>query len=108
MRELRDSLLRDLQDLLCSDGVFLYPAYPHPAPFHHEALFSPLDFGYCGIFNVLGLPATTAPMGLSPDEGLPVGIQIVASRYHDALTLAVSVELERVFGGWVPPFEVQC
>ena len=95
-------------EVLGSDGVFLYPVFPHPAPFHNEALLSPLDFAYCGVFNVLGLPATAVPMGLSTDEGLPVGLQVVASQYQDRLSLAVAVELERAFGGWVPPFEVHC
>lgn len=105
LRRMRDSLLRDLEEMLGTDGVFLYPPHPRPAPFHHETLITLFNFGYTGIFNVLGVPVTAVPMGLSPEEKVPVGVQVVASRYCDRLTLAVAVELEKAFGGWVPPKE---
>lgn len=54
------------------------------------------------IFNVLGLPVTQCPLGLS-SEGLPLGFQLVAASYNDRLTLAVARYLEEAFGGWVPP-----
>jgi len=57
------------------------------------------------IFNLLGLPATSVPMGLT-DAGLPTGVQVVASPGRDHACIAVACELERVFGGWVPPWEV--
>ena len=106
LRQLRDALRDEMEDCLGEDGVFLYPTHPLPAPFHHQALLLTLNFAYTAIFNVLGLPATAIPMGLAPREGVPVGIQAVAGRYHDRLTLAVALELEKAFGGWVPPFPV--
>ncbi|KQK78985.1 fatty-acid amide hydrolase 2-like protein [Amazona aestiva] len=57
------------------------------------------------IFNVLGLPVTQCPLGLS-SEGLPLGIQLVAAPYNDHLTLAVARYLEEAFGGWVLPGKV--
>jgi fatty acid amide hydrolase 2 len=53
-------------------------------------------------FNLLGLPATEIPLGLN-QRGLPLGVQAAAARGHDHLSVAVAVELERAFGGWVPP-----
>jgi fatty acid amide hydrolase 2 len=53
-------------------------------------------------FNLMGLPATAIPLGLNPD-GLPLGVQAVAGRDRDHVSIAVALELERVFGGWVPP-----
>ncbi len=44
--------------------------------------------------NLSGLPAITVPAGLSP-RGLPVGLQIIAPRHHDALLLDVALQLER-------------
>ena len=44
-------------------------------------------------------------MGLD-DDGLPLGIQIVATRNRDRHCLAVAEELDSNFGGWVPPFQV--
>ncbi|XP_029033097.1 fatty-acid amide hydrolase 2 [Osmia bicornis bicornis] len=95
-------LYREFQDILGEDGVFLYPTHPTAAPLHHEPLIKPFNFSYTGIINVLGLPATACPLGLNK-EGLPIGIQVVGGLYQDHLTLAVAEELERAFGGWVPP-----
>lgn len=94
------SLLRDgqklqaeLEDKLGTDGVLIAPVYTHLAPKHHGPKLRPLNWTYSGIFNVLGLPATAVPRGLSP-QGLPLGVQVVASRHQDHLTLAVAQSLE--------------
>ena len=104
LRRLRDALRDDMEECLAEDGVFLYPTLPLPAPFHNQPVLLMFDFAYTAIFNVMGLPATAVPMGLAPDEGVPVGIQAIAGRYQDRLTLAVALALEEAFGGWVPPF----
>jgi fatty acid amide hydrolase 2 len=57
------------------------------------------------VFNLMGLPATAIPLGLNAD-GLPLGVQAVAGRDRDHVSIAVAMELERVFGGWVPPHQV--
>jgi fatty acid amide hydrolase 2 len=100
--EERGKLRRDMEDLLGDDGVFLYPTHPTAAPFHNEPLVKPFNFSYTAIINVLGFPATNIPMGLN-SEGLPIGIQVVAKTKNDRLCLAVARELEKAFGGWVPP-----
>lgn len=66
---------------------------------------SDATFSLAAIFNVLGLPVTQCPLGLS-SEGLPLGIQLVAAPYNDHLTLAVARYLEKAFGGWVLPGKV--
>jgi len=106
LKQLRDALRDEMEACLGTDGVFLYPTHPLPAPFHNQPVLLPFNFAYTAIFNVLGLPATAVPMGLAPHEGVPVGIQAVAGRYQDRLTLAVARALEEAFGGWVPPFPV--
>ena len=58
------------------------------------------------VFNLLELPVTQVPLGLST-SGLPVGVQVAASRDCDHVTIVVALELERVFGGWVPPEAAQ-
>ncbi|XP_032677747.1 fatty-acid amide hydrolase 2-B isoform X2 [Odontomachus brunneus] len=95
-------LFQEFKDILGEDGVFLYPTHPTAAPMHHEPLIKPFNFSYTAIINVLGLPATACPLGLNK-QGLPIGIQVVGGLYQDRLTLAVAEELERGFGGWVPP-----
>jgi len=40
-----------------------------------------------------------------PSEiGLPLGVQVVAARDNDHITIACAQMLEQTFGGWVPPF----
>ncbi|NXT25908.1 FAAH2 hydrolase, partial [Syrrhaptes paradoxus] len=99
------SLREELSALLGPDGVLLYPSHPTVAPRHHFPICRPFNFAYTAIFNVLGLPVTQCPLGLSR-EGLPLGIQLVAAPYNDHLTLAVARYLEKAFGGWVLPGKV--
>jgi fatty acid amide hydrolase 2 len=89
-----------LDDLLGGDGVILYPSGRGVAPRHGPA--APLNFRFFGLFNALELPVTQVPLGLSA-EGLPLGVQVVAGRGRDHLTIAAALELERALGGWVPP-----
>lgn len=95
-------LRRALVSALGDDGVLLYPSYTRTAPRHHQPLMIRFEWAYTAIVNVMELPATQVPLGLSSD-GLPLGIQVVGGPGCDHLTIAVARELERAFGGWVPP-----
>ena len=64
---------------------------------------NPLDFIYYGIINALGLPSTQCPMGLST-EGLPTGVQVIANRNCDHLTIRIAEYFEENSIGWVPGF----
>lgn len=55
-----------------------------------------------GILNILGLPVTQCPLGVG-EEGVPLGVQVVAGKLQDHLTLAVALYLEKMFGGWRDP-----
>lgn len=46
--EQKEKLQKDMEELLGTDGVFLYPTYPRMAPKHHHPLFKPFDFAYTG------------------------------------------------------------
>ncbi|XP_011305205.1 fatty-acid amide hydrolase 2 isoform X2 [Fopius arisanus] len=96
--EMKDYLMKKLGD----NGVLVYPSSPFPASYHHSYFFRPYNFGYWCLFNVLRLPTCQVPMGLD-SEGMPVGVQIVAAPQHDHLCIAIARELEKTFGGWVPP-----
>ncbi|XP_063169577.1 fatty-acid amide hydrolase 2 [Candoia aspera] len=102
LASMAQSLQAEMVELLGENGVFLYPSHPVLAPKHHMPLGMPFNFAYTAIFNILGLPVTQCPLGLSKD-GLPLGIQVVAGPHNDHLTLAVARYLEKAFGGWVPP-----
>ncbi|XP_047105781.1 fatty-acid amide hydrolase 2-A [Schistocerca piceifrons] len=100
--DLCDQLHQEFQDMLGNNGVLFYPTHPTPAPYHLEPLIKPFNFAYTGIINMLGFPATHCPLGLSKG-GLPIGIQVIGGMNQDHLTIAVANELEKAFGGWVPP-----
>lgn len=101
-KEMLQVLSKEFEDLLDEDTVLFWPTYPVAAPYHGETILSAPSLGYTSIFNLLGLPATQCPLGFNK-EGLPYGMQIVGKLYNDPLTLACAVEVEKAFGGWVPP-----
>ncbi|MFO7566854.1 MAG: amidase [Enhygromyxa sp.] len=96
------ALQAQLNALLSDNGLLLYPSHSRPAPRHYGPLLRPFGWTYTAIFNVLELPVTQVPMGLSR-AGLPLGIQVVGANGNDHLTIAAALELERAHGGWVRP-----
>jgi hypothetical protein len=55
-----------------------------------------------GVATLSGLPATSVPIGMSP-QGLPIGIQIVGPSLEDRTPLKLAQLIETEFGGFVPP-----
>jgi fatty acid amide hydrolase 2 len=84
------------------DGVLLEPPLATTAPRHGRTVGRPWWLAHVVPFNLAGLPVTQTPLGLDRD-GLPLGVQVVAGPGRDHVCIAVALELERVFGGWVPP-----
>ena len=86
-------------------SVILFPPYSQLAPRHARALMPPVMWAHTAVFNVLELPVTSVPLGLSATEPkLPLGVQVVTGHGQDHVSIAVAAELERAFGGWTPPF----
>ena len=54
------------------------------------------DLRFISSMNVLGLPAAVVPVGLH--NGLPVGVQIVGSRYREDLCLDAAEAVENRAG----------
>ncbi|MQA75919.1 MAG: amidase [Solirubrobacterales bacterium] len=84
------------------DGVLLHPPFSRVAPRHGRTVGRPWVLAPTALFNLVGLPATEVPLGLG-ERGLPLGVQVAAGRDRDHVAIAVALELERAFGGWVPP-----
>ena len=84
------------------DGVLLHPTHPRVAPRHGRTHGRPWLLTPCGVFNLAGVPVTEVPLGLT-ERGLPVGVQVAAGMDRDHVSIAVALELERVFGGWQAP-----
>ena len=97
------ALREELVSLIGDNGIMLYPSYPTTAPWHNKPLLTPFNFAYTAILNVMELPATQVPLGLD-GKGLPLGVQVTALHGNDHMTIATAMELEKEFGGWVPPW----
>ncbi len=103
---MRAALLRQMREfpvlLLPACGV---AAFPHrsrrwPAGEKEIGLFEavmPLTFS-----NLLGLPALVIPFGRT-EEGLPVGVQLVAAPYGEELLLELAVRMEEARGPFAGP-----
>jgi Asp-tRNA(Asn)/Glu-tRNA(Gln) amidotransferase A subunit family amidase len=52
---------------------------------------------FLAVFNLLGWPAISIPLGRSED-GRAIGVQLVCKRGEDAKLLDVAADLERILG----------
>ena len=95
------SLAEEVEGLM-GDGVLLHPPHARVAPKHGRTVGRAWAITPTAIFNLLQMPVTQAPLGLDA-RGLPLGVQVVAPRDADHVSIACALELERACGGWVPP-----
>src|SRR3954453_3352820 len=94
--------LTDELNEVIGDGVLLHPPFPRVAPRHGATIGRPWVLANAAVFNLTGMPVTQVPLGLG-QKGLPLGVQVVARRDRDHVSIAVALELERALGGWVRP-----
>ncbi len=47
------------------------------------------------MFNMNGLPAISLPVHQADDSGLPIGVQLVAGPWREAVLLRVAAQLEQ-------------
>lgn len=116
LNEKRAKLRQRWADIFQQYDVVLTPvvplmAFPHQqeAGFMERTLeingrFRPYidHFHWIALATLLGLPATSAPVGLS-SEGLPINIQIIGPYLEDRTPLAFAEQLEKVVGGCLLP-----
>lgn len=98
-------LKREVLAAIGEDGVLLVPSLPTPAPRHGPLplLLRFADPGATGIWNVLELPATAVPLGLTA-SGLPIGVQVVGAPGMDHVCIAVASALAKSgLARWCPP-----
>ena len=57
-------------------------------------------------FNLTGAPAIALPAG-ADEDGLPLSVQLVASRWSDDRLLAIAEAVEPIAGGFRPPAEIE-
>jgi fatty acid amide hydrolase 2 len=84
------------------DGVMLHPPMTHPPHRHGKTVGRVWSVQPMTTFNLAKVPVTEVPMGLNR-HGIPLGVQVAAGPGRDHVSIAVALELERCFGGWVAP-----
>jgi fatty acid amide hydrolase 2 len=97
----RDAFIEEVRSTI-GDGVLLHPPAPAVAPKHGRTVGRFWWAHNTLVFNLAAVPVTQVPLGLDR-RGLPLGVQVAAGPGRDHVSIAVALELERVFGGWVPP-----
>ena len=100
--ELQNILRQKLDQILDDQSIILYPSHGTVAPRHKNSLWVPVRWSYTAIVNVMGLPVTQIPLGTNPD-GLPLGLQLIGGKNRDSLTISVAIDIEKDWGGWIPP-----
>ena len=92
----------ELQQCLNEVDAIVSPTTPQAAPAFGERM--PENAGtYCILANFAGAPAISMPMGCD-DEGLPLGLQIIAAPHQDARVLEVAAAYEAAAGfRFLPP-----
>ncbi|SFB72813.1 amidase [Tropicimonas isoalkanivorans] len=91
----RNVLNAGLEEISRRCDAILCPAAPGPAP---EGLGSTGDSIFNGLWTLCGTPAVTVPI-LTAENGLPMGVQLVAARGEDARLLRTANWLFR----WADP-----
>lgn len=76
--------------------VILTPAAQLPARPHND---DPGHIAYTLTYSLVGYPAVVVRCGTSED-GMPIGVQVVARPWRDDVALAVAAYLEKELGGW--------
>jgi len=79
--------------------VIVCPVAAEPAPPHGPVPTE--NWLYTLPYSLTGQPVAVVRCGTS-DEGLPIGVQVVAAPWRDHVALAAAAVLERALGGWRP------
>jgi len=78
------------------------PVFDIAAPEHGRIETNGEGVSYTTPPSLTDSPSVVVRAGTS-DEGLPIGVQIVAAPWRDEVALAVAGHLELELGGWSPP-----
>ncbi|GBN84790.1 Fatty-acid amide hydrolase 2-B, partial [Araneus ventricosus] len=97
-------LERKFKEIFEEDAIVLVPTHPEPPPHYLMTIAMSPNIAYTCIFNILGLPSSQIPAGLS--KGVPIGIQAVSGHLKDHISIAAALELDKVFNGWISPCPV--
>ena len=107
MQTTRQTIAREWSAFFGDYDAIVLPVWTHPAFTHDadiasaEAVAHTLDQLRPVLpGNLLGLPAAVVPAAIH--DGLPIGVQIMADRWHDLTALAVAETIEQGVGRFTP------
>jgi aspartyl-tRNA(Asn)/glutamyl-tRNA(Gln) amidotransferase subunit A len=100
-QKIRTLIQRDFAQSFEKVDVLLSPSTPTTAFPLGEKMEDPLAMWAGDVTtipaNLAGIPGMSLPMGLSPEDGLPVGLQLMVPAYQDARLYEVGAVCERLF-----------
>ena len=107
-QKVRTLIQRDFASAFEEADVLVSPSAPTTAFKFGEKLADPLAMYLNDVTtipaNLAGVPGMGLPIGLAPEDGLPVGFQIMAPAREDARLYSVGATLERLLEeGWGGP-----
>jgi len=92
--------MRPKLDALASKyAAIIAPSAPDEAPVGHASTGSA---AFCGPWTAMHMPVVNIP-GFKGENGMPIGLSVIAGRYRDQYLLSVCSEIGKVFeaeGGW--------
>lgn len=96
-QKVRELIKKDYDSIFCDADLILSPIAPSVAP-RFESIKSPLEMYLSDLYtisvNLAGLPALSLPVGVN-DEGLPIGMQLIARGFDEQSLFDASLGLER-------------
>jgi aspartyl-tRNA(Asn)/glutamyl-tRNA(Gln) amidotransferase subunit A len=99
-QRVRHDLQQRYRALFAEVDAILSPSVPWVAPAEDPALEADGGAGemlYSGVYNLVGLPALSVPMGVGA-ANLPIGLQIVTAWHRDDLALSIGSAMEPLMG----------
>ncbi len=103
----KESVAQAFSELAARCDVIILPSLPAPAPREdggggdRSLSAAPL---HTSVFNLLGVPAVSVPIGRSRETGMPVGLQIAGARGREGTVLRLAREVELLRGTWRTPW----
>ncbi|MBP0951091.1 amidase [Pseudomonas sp. 20GA0080] len=99
-----DTFRHQLARFFTDYDLFISPVYGDVAFAHGASLEDRGRYAFVFPFSLSGSPAAVIRCGHDPENGMPIGIQIVAPHWQEEQLLRVASYLENEFEGWQPAF----
>jgi amidase len=97
-----DALRRAMLSFMANYDALLCPVCSFAGMAHGSTYDQLPCFSYTMTFNLTGWPAAVVRGGTS-QQGIPIGVQIVARPWREDVALAVAQVLQEALGGWQRP-----